>query len=61
MVNVGHGEWVGNSVVFATETEARACARDLMSRWMLVIDTRADPTDALVNYKWDEGRMVTVQ
>lgn len=50
------GEWAGNSCVFETEEEAKAAARDIERRWILVTDTRAVETDAPVNYKMVDGK-----
>ena len=35
------GKWSRNGLVFATEAEALASARELMDRWMNVRDARA--------------------
>lgn len=59
MVFVG-GEWAGNGLVFATREEAADNARALMSRWLLVTDTRADETDATVNYQWIDRKLVPI-
>lgn len=47
------GQWSQNAVVFATEEEAVYSAKELMSRWMLVCDSRAVESDMPVNYKID--------
>ena len=57
MVKIGN-EWAGNALVFATREEAEDKARELMGRWMLVTDTRADETDAPVNYRWVDRKLV---
>ena len=49
MVNVNGREWCGNNV------------RNLMSRWMQVTDTRVDETDAPVNYRWENNKLVSVK
>jgi len=54
------GEWAGNTLVFATKEEAEDNARALMMRWTKVTDTRADPTDKPVNYKWIDGKAVYI-
>lgn len=59
MVLVG-GQWAGNALVFATREEAEDNARDLMARWLLVEDTRAEEIDAPVNYRWIDRRLVRV-
>lgn len=61
MVNVAGREWAGNGLVFATKQEAEANARNLMGRWLLVTDFRADPTDEPVNYKWAGNKLVAVE
>mgnify|MGYP003495399588 FL=1 len=54
--------WYGNALVFATQKEAEYSARDLMSRWLLVVGTRAVESDDPVNYRidWDSMEMVAV-
>lgn len=54
------GTWVGNGLVFATEEEAIQSANSLMSRWMLVTNTCAMPTNNPVNYKREKGMEVRV-
>lgn len=51
----GSGNWAGNDLRFETEGEADDYARDLAFRWTLVRDWRVVPTDAPVNYRWDNG------
>lgn len=34
------GKWAGNNMVYSTFEEAKAAARDLASRWMLVTKAR---------------------
>lgn len=55
MVLVGR-EWAGNGVRFATEDEALASARDLMSRWTLVVNYGSEYSDDPVNCAWDSTR-----
>lgn len=55
MVNVNGNEWCGNGLVFASEAEALASAKNLMARWMLVTDVRVDVSNEPVNYKWVGG------
>jgi hypothetical protein len=55
MVQVGR-EWAGNGVRFATEEEAMASARDLMSRWTLVENYGSEYSDDPVNCAWDQTR-----
>lgn len=54
--------WYGNALVFATQKEAEYSARDLMNRWLLVVDYRAVESDDPVNYRidWDSMEMVAV-
>lgn len=55
--------WYGNALVFATRKEAEYSARDLMGRWLLVVDYRAVESDDPVNYRicWDSMEMVAVK
>lgn len=48
--------WNGNSLRFATKEEAQLNVRDLMSRWMMVTDTRVVESDDPVNYAWDSSK-----
>lgn len=61
MVQVNGSEWAGNALVFATREEAEDNARELMSRWLLVTAMRVDETDAPVNYRWVERKLVRVE
>jgi len=54
------GQWHGNALRFATKQEAEDNARDLMSRWMLVTDTRAVESTDPINYQWIDGKLVAV-
>ena len=56
-------KWYDNSVRLATKEEAEAAARDLMARWMLVVECRAVESDDPVNYKIDlqTGEMTAVK
>jgi hypothetical protein len=47
--------------VFATKEEAEGNARSLKSRWISVTNTRADPTDKPVNYRWNDNEMIRVE
>ena len=51
MVEVGR-DWAGSSLVFATKEEAEAKS---------VTDTRADPTDKPVNYRWIDNKMIRIE
>lgn len=46
-------EWYGNALAFETKEEAEYSARELMNRWMLVVDCRAVESDEPVNYRID--------
>lgn len=46
-------KFYGNSLAFATKEEAEYSARDLMNRWMLVVECRAVESDQPVNYCLD--------
>jgi hypothetical protein len=46
------GEWVGNGLRFATQSEAEAYACDLAYRWTLVRETRVVACDDAVNSEW---------
>ena len=49
----------GNSLRFKTEDEAKRYARDLMSRWFSVVETRAVESEDEVNYVLSpEGKLV---
>jgi hypothetical protein len=54
------GEWVGNSLRFATKEEAEANVHSLMMRWMAVRETRVVESIDPVNYKWTDGQLVQV-
>lgn len=49
----------GNSLRFATEDEAQRYAKDLMSRWFSVVETRAVESEEAVNHVLAaDGRLV---
>ena len=54
------GKFHYNELVFPTKEEAEANARDLMSRWMLVTESRAVETNENPNYRWVDGKLVPV-
>lgn len=56
----GETRWASNAVRFATEAEAEAAAVDLAGRWTMVEHYRATPSDDPVNYKWENGKAVSV-
>ncbi len=47
------GEWTSNSLRFDTELEAKASAKELMSRWITVNDGRSSQSNDPVNYRFD--------
>ena len=47
------GKWSSNALRFATEAEALASVRELMSRWYVPDDGRATESSDPVNYKFD--------
>jgi hypothetical protein len=57
------GQWSRNSLVFATEEEAKANARALMMRWFAVTDSRAVEVDAThkVNYRYVDHELIEVK
>jgi hypothetical protein len=57
----GRPEWNGNALRFATEAEAQANVLDLMSRWMLVTDTRVVESSDPVNWAWVDGKLEAVK
>lgn len=54
------GQWSQNALVFATEAEAEANARDLMFRWFAVTDSRATESDLPPNYRYVDGQLVAI-
>ena len=44
-------KWYDNSLRFATKEEAELSAKDLMARWLLVVDYRATESEDPVNYR----------
>ena len=54
------GEWSTNALRFATEAEAQRSANDLASRWLLVTDWRASPSDDPVNYRIEDNVMIAL-
>jgi hypothetical protein len=55
------GQWTGNALRFATEGEAKAYVSELSYRWTLVRDTRVIPSKDPVNYRWQDGRAVSLE
>jgi len=56
-------KWYDNNLAFATREEAEYSARDLMNRWLLVVDCRAVESEQPVNYKLDleTGELMAVE
>ena len=52
------GKWCGNGLVFETEREAKQYVADLSMRWIMVRDTRVCETDAPVNYKIEDNKLI---
>ena len=52
-----------NNLAFATYDEAEYSARDLMNRWLLVVEYRVVESDVEVNYSinLETGEMVAVE
>ena len=53
----GGDKWSTNSLVFATEQEAKDYVRDLEWRWTAVTDTRAVEVDEPVTHAWVDGKL----
>lgn len=49
------GKFHTNNLAFATREEAERSAKDLMARWMLVVEWRVVESDQPVNYRLDEA------
>jgi hypothetical protein len=47
------GEWSSNSLRFATQAEAEASGKELLSRWFLPTDSRATESTDPINYTFD--------
>jgi hypothetical protein len=45
--------FAGNGLRFATQAEAEAQAKELLTRWFVPIDYRVDPSEDAPNYRWD--------
>lgn len=55
-------KFYANNLAFATKEEAERSAKDLMGRWMLVVEWRVVESDQPVNYRLDEvGELHAVQ
>lgn len=55
------GKWTGNAMRFATQAEAKASVENLALRWTLVTDTRVVESPDPVNYRWADGRAISVE
>lgn len=55
------GEWASNALVFETEREALLAGAELLSRWWVPIASRAVETDKEVNYRFVDGRPVSLE
>lgn len=54
MVRTGSDpKFYGNALRFETREEAEAYAKDLMGRWLLVVEWRVDESDDPVNYRFN--------
>jgi len=56
----GDRNWTGNALRFATKEEAEANVLALSMRWTAVRDTRVVESDDLVNYKWEDGKLIPI-
>jgi hypothetical protein len=52
--------WNTNALVFATEKEAVDYGHELLSRWWVPDDSRAVESADAVNYKFENGRAVSL-
>lgn len=55
------GQWAGNGLRFATPEEAQAWLTNLMSRWVLVRDTRVVESPDPVNYRFVDGEIKEIK
>jgi hypothetical protein len=54
-------QWMTCGLRFATKEEAEANVADLAMRWTMVTDTAVEECDDPVNYRWVDGKLVTLQ
>ena len=54
------GQWLINGLRFATKEEAEANVADLAMRWTMVTDTAVEESDDPVNYRWVDGKAVSL-
>ena len=55
-VSTGGTDYSTNACRFATKAEAVAYGAELASRWTLVVDHRAQPSQDPVNYEFRDGK-----
>lgn len=55
------GKWSQNALVFETEAEAEANARDLLNRWFFATDSRAVESELPPNYRWIDDQLVRIE
>jgi hypothetical protein len=53
------GQWLINGLRF-TKEEAEANVADLAMRWTMVTDTAVEESDDPVNYRWVDGKAVSL-
>jgi hypothetical protein len=56
----GETKWSTNAIRFATQDEADKAGVDLAHRWTMLENWRVAPSDDPVNYKWEDGKAVSV-
>lgn len=56
----GSSNWSTNAVRFPTEAEAKEAGADLARRWLMVEEWRVARSFDKVNYKWENGKAVSV-
>jgi hypothetical protein len=56
----GSESWASNAVRFATEDEASQAGMDLAGRWTMLDKWRVAPSADAVNYRWQDGKAVSV-
>lgn len=55
------GEWIANALRFATKEEAERYVSDLEGRWMAVRKTRVVESDEVVNERFVDGRLESIE
>jgi hypothetical protein len=56
-----NGKFHPNNLAFATKEEALESARDLMQRWLLVTDYRAEESNQPVNARLTDGKLTLLE